>query len=123
MYLKEVRMLIRERYGEDVIFLGVDEGPDCYDQSIVGISDDNRLVYDRDAIVMELMNDNEWTEEEAIEWLDYNIVRAIPYAGPEGPILIENFIDLYGDAIWIADKKDTKGERYKIIDEDDVDDE
>ena len=29
-----------------------------------------------------------FTEEEAIEWIDYNTIRALPYAGSKAPIIM-----------------------------------
>lgn len=50
-----------------------------YDKSIIGYSDDDRVIYDYDTMVEELMEEEGWTYEEAMEWVDYNTVRAIPY--------------------------------------------
>ena len=59
-----------------------------YDGSIVGVTTDGRVVYDYDKMVEELMEDEEWSYEEAAEWIDYNTIRSIPYAGPNGPIIM-----------------------------------
>lgn len=59
-----------------------------YDSSIVGVTTDGRVVYDYDMMVEELMEDEEWSYEEAAEWIDYNTIRALPYAGENGPIII-----------------------------------
>ena len=74
----------------------------AYDDSIVGISDDGRVVYDFNSMVEELMEDEgEWTYEEAVEWIEYNTVRSIPYAGPKAPIVIDidrdRLFEQYGD--------------------------
>ena len=34
------------------------------------------------------MNTNYWTADEAIEWIDYNVIRALPYMGEEAPIIM-----------------------------------
>ena len=62
------------------------DNPD-YNNSIIGISQDNRLVYDYDSMVKEFALDNDCPEEEAIEFIDYNTMRAIPYF-PKAPIII-----------------------------------
>ena len=74
-----------------------------YDKSIVGITEDNRIIYSYPKMVEELMEDEGWTEEEAIEWLDYNTLRAIPYMESHGnaPIVmyddVETILEKYGD--------------------------
>lgn len=63
----------------------------AYDNSIIGISNDNRLVYDYDKMVEEYSTDNECSIEEAIEWIDYNTIRALSYNSDEHkPIIIYN---------------------------------
>ena len=59
-----------------------------YDGSIVGVTTDGRVVYDYDKMVEELMQDEEWSYEDAAEWIDYNTIRALPYAGENGPIIM-----------------------------------
>ena len=59
-----------------------------YDGSIVGVTTDGRVVYDYDKMIEELMQDEEWSYEDAAEWIDYNTIRALPYAGENGPIIM-----------------------------------
>ena len=59
-----------------------------YDGSIVGVTTDGRVVYNYDKMVEELMQDEEWSYEDASEWIDYNTIRALPYAGENGPIIM-----------------------------------
>lgn len=59
-----------------------------YDGSIIGVTTDGRVVYDYDKMVEELMRDEEWDYEDAVEWIDYNTIRALPYAGENGPIIM-----------------------------------
>ena len=61
-----------------------------YDGSIIGVTTDDRVVYSYDKMVEELMQDEEWSYEDAVEWIDYNTIRALPYAGPNGPIIMYN---------------------------------
>lgn len=60
-----------------------------YDNSIIGITADNRLVYSKDKMIKEYMQDEECDEEDAIEWLEYNTLRAIPYFGKQTPIVVK----------------------------------
>ena len=59
-----------------------------YDGSIVGVTTDGRVVYDYDKMVEELMSEEGWSYEDAAEWIDYNTIRSIPYAGPNAPIIM-----------------------------------
>ena len=51
----------------------------AYDNSIIGISLDNRLIYDYNKMVKEYSKDNNCSIDEAIEWIDYNTIRALSY--------------------------------------------
>lgn len=51
------------------------------DKSIVGITDDGRLVYDYEKMIDELSEDDKISREEAQEFIDYNTMRAPPYIG------------------------------------------
>ena len=72
-----------------------------YDNSIVGITEDGRLVYDFNKMVQEFMEDEDCDETEAIEWLEYNTLRALPYMGERAPIVVienpESIMERYGD--------------------------
>lgn len=59
-----------------------------YDGSIIGVTTDGRVVYDYDKMVEELMEDENCSYEEAADWIDYNTIRALPYAGENGPIIM-----------------------------------
>ena len=60
----------------------------AYDNSIIGTTFDGRAIYDFNKMVQELMNDEGWTEEEAIEWIEFNTIRAIPYGGEKRPMVV-----------------------------------
>ena len=64
-----------------------------YDGSIVGVTTDGRVVYDYDMMVEELMEDEECSYEEAADWIDYNTIRALPYAGENGPIIMFSILE------------------------------
>ena len=59
-----------------------------YDDALIGITEDGRAVYDYDKMVEWLMRTQKFTEEEAIEWIDYNTIRALPYMGENAPIIM-----------------------------------
>ena len=77
---------------ESIVF----ENPD-YDSAIIGYdTNDNRVVYDYESMAEHLMNVDGMTYEEAIEFIEYNTLRAIPYAGSNPPIVLQR-IDDYMD--------------------------
>ena len=74
MINNEIRDYIAEEHEEAVIF-----NIPSYDNSIVGISDDGRVIYDYDLMVKELTEETALTEDEAIQFIDYNVIKALPY--------------------------------------------
>ena len=64
-----------------------------YDGSIVGVTTDGRVVYDYDKMVEELMQDENCSYEEAADWIDYNTIRALPYTGENGPIIMYSILE------------------------------
>ena len=69
---------------EDTIVL---ESPD-YLSAIIGITEDGRLIYSYAKMVEHLIREDGMNEEEAIEFIDYNTIRAIPYSGKMAPIVM-----------------------------------
>ena len=77
---------------ESIVF----ENPD-YDSAIIGYdANDNRVIYDFERMAEHLMNVDGMTYEDAIEFIEYNTLRAIPYAGSNPPIVLQR-IDDYMD--------------------------
>ena len=84
---------IRSELDEDAI---VFDNP-SFDNSIIGVTTDGQAVYDYEKMVAELMKDDDISEQEAIDWIEYNTIRSIPYAGEMAPVIIHSFKDgLYG---------------------------
>ncbi|MBO5950926.1 MAG: helix-turn-helix transcriptional regulator [Fibrobacteraceae bacterium] len=69
---------------EETIIL---ESPD-YLSAIVGISDDARIIYDYEKMVKFLMISEGMDYEEAIEFIDFNTLGALPYMGEKRPIIL-----------------------------------
>lgn len=59
-----------------------------YDDALVGITEDGRAVYDYEKMVAWLVRTEGFTEQDAIEWIDYNTIRALPYMGPDAPVIM-----------------------------------
>lgn len=62
------------------------ENPDFL-SAIIGIDTDGRLIYRYDLMVEHLMETEGWDYVDAVEFIDYNTVRAIPYMGDMAPII------------------------------------
>lgn len=69
-------------YSEAIIF----ENPD-YAYAFAGVSEDGRAIYSYPAMISSLIAEG-MTEEEAVEFIDYNTLRAIPYLGEKAPIIL-----------------------------------
>ena len=84
---------------EDAIFF---DNPD-YDSAIVGYEENtDRIIYDYELMVEYLMNKNGMSYEDAIDFVEYNTVRACSYMGSHAPIIMRNvtdFIDYEGQSI------------------------
>jgi hypothetical protein len=63
-----------------------------YDDALIGVSDDNRAIYDYGKMVDWLVEKEDMSEEEAEEWIDYNTLRALPYFGKDAPIVMHRLI-------------------------------
>ena len=63
------------------------ENPD-YDDAIIGVSHDDRVIYDYDKMVEHLVNYDQMSVEEAADFISYDTMRALPYAGECAPIIM-----------------------------------
>ena len=59
-----------------------------YDTALIGVTDDNRAVYNYDEMINWLIKTEGLNYEEAAEWIEYNTIRALPYFGEDAPIII-----------------------------------
>jgi hypothetical protein len=74
---------------ETVVF----ENPD-YDDAIIGVTQDGKAVYDYAKMVENLMREDNISQEDAIDFIEYNTIRALPYAGEDAPVIIHLLEDL-----------------------------
>jgi hypothetical protein len=69
------------------------ENPD-YDSAIIGFdANNNRVIYDFEKMAIHLMDNDGMTYEEAVEFIEYNTLRSIPYAGGNAPIVMYSIED------------------------------
>ena len=58
-----------------------------YDDALIGVTVDNRSVYDYEKMIDSLVEHDDFTQDEAIEWIDYNIIGFYSGSG-EQPIVM-----------------------------------
>ena len=78
--------------GEDHSFYLIgDTERRVYYSAIIGIAKDNsHVVYSRDILIDCFMKANDWSWDEAEEWIEYNVERALPYYGKGAPVILDN---------------------------------
>ena len=59
-----------------------------FDAAIIGVTEDGRAVYDYDLMLQLLCMEDGMTEEDAADFLSYNTIRSIPYAGEHAPVVM-----------------------------------
>lgn len=85
----EVRELLCELGFEDSVLLD----PVDLDAAVIGHTDEGRVIYDYEKLVKAFMDTDGMTDEEAREWIDYNTLRALPYAGEKAPIVMYPIVE------------------------------
>ena len=85
MNQEEIRNILEANGCEDVVLF---VNPD-YASAFVGVSENDRAVYDFDKMVKHLMDVDDMTEEDAIEFIEYNTIRSLPYI-ENHPIVYRN---------------------------------
>lgn len=58
-----------------------------YDTAFLGVTEDERAVYDYDLMVKWLMENDGMTDMDAMEYIDYNVIRSLPYY-EKSPIIL-----------------------------------
>lgn len=81
---QEIRQALCDMDHEDAV---VFDNPD-YDDAIIGVTDEGQVIYDYDEMVKCLMKKDGIEELEAMEFIEYNTIRALPYAGEKAPIIM-----------------------------------
>ena len=59
-----------------------------YDDALIGVSEDGRAIYDFEKMVDWLIEEADMSDDEAVEWIEYNTIRALPYMGSDAPIIM-----------------------------------
>ena len=64
--------------------------PNDLDDAIIGMSHCGKVVYSYTKLVTALQSINQWTEDESVEWVDFNIVGA--HLGDYNPIILYDLL-------------------------------
>lgn len=84
----KVDKILELGFEDVVLFMNYD-----YTNALIGVTIDGRAVYDYDKMVKCLVDEEGLDELEAIEWIDYNTIRALSYAGENAPIIMYSIED------------------------------
>lgn len=63
-----------------------------FKDAILGYTDEEQLVYSYEKMVEYLVEKDHMSYGDASEWINYNVIRTIPYMGDKHPIIV---YDLY----------------------------
>lgn len=83
------QILMDAGYEDSIVF----ENPD-YDGAIIGVSEVGNVVYDFNRMVRWLSEEENISIEEAMDFICYNTIRALPYIGEGAPVIITMLEDL-----------------------------
>ena len=79
----EIKKYIEEMGYEEVVIF---ENPD-YASAFIGVSEDDRAVYDYEKMVDSLMEEDGMDEEEARDFISYNTLRSLGYI-EKSPVIV-----------------------------------
>lgn len=66
--------------------------PEYLDDSVIGVTTDGRLVYDYNRMVDAMVRSGDADSvDDAVEWIEYNTIRSLPYMGNRGPEIVYEF--------------------------------
>lgn len=81
-------MRIAELETFDFYLIGDTDREDYY-PAIIGLAKDkSHIAYSREKLIECYMKANNWTYDEAMEWVEYNVERALPYYGDKAPVIL-----------------------------------
>jgi hypothetical protein len=64
-----------------------------YDGALIGVTTSNCAVYSFSKMVEWLMETEGFTYTDAVEWIEYNTIRSLPYFGPQAPVIMYDLED------------------------------
>ena len=85
MIRKEIRETVKEISPDAVIL----DNPE-FDNSIIGLSIDGRIIYDLELMIQELMESDGMSEEEARDFVDHNTIPALAFISVFSSIILDS---------------------------------
>lgn len=82
--LEQIKEYLCDNGHEDAI---VFENPD-FCEAFVGVTTDGQAVYDFNMMVEQLSREDDMSYEDALEFIEYNTIRALPYLGAMAPVIV-----------------------------------
>jgi hypothetical protein len=70
-------------YNEDAVVFT----EDWYDDAIIAVTTEGNAIYDYDRLAELLMEHDKMTYEDAVEWIEYNMIRGAAYMGQYRPFV------------------------------------
>ena len=64
-----------------------------YDDALIGVTHDDRAVYDYNLMIDWLVKEQGLTEQEAVEWIDFNTIGALPFGGSDTPLVLFRLLE------------------------------
>ena len=79
-----INLNIRGRLPDDAI---VFDNP-SFDNSIIGVTFGGAAIYDFNSMVAEMMEDEDLSRDDVIDFIEYNTIRSLPYIGDHTPLIM-----------------------------------
>lgn len=96
-HIKEFIDLLAEKCPEAVLIGNPGEDRERFIPAVVGFDNNNgQVIYSRDKLIDCYVESDGMTREEAIEWIEYNVDRSLPYMGPNAPIIMDDIDIMMG---------------------------
>ena len=78
--------------GDDHSFYLIgDSDREAFYPAIIGLAKDkSHIAYSYEKLTRCFMNKEGWDWDEAMEWIDYNVIRTLPYYGSKAPVILSN---------------------------------
>ena len=72
-------------------YLIEDKDREAFYPAIIGVAKDlSHVAYSYEKLTQCFMQKEGWDWEEAMEWIDFNVVRSLPYYGSGAPVILPN---------------------------------
>ena len=87
---KEIQKVLEDLFYDDVVLFDNFDYADAF----IGVTVDNKAVYDYEKMIESLQNQMTMTYEDAVEFIEFNTIRSLPYLGDKAPIIVNQIEDI-----------------------------